>query len=81
MDYIQRASIFHSFLSFYFNSMKSQGFLLSFQGNLLLAAKRAEAAVLAFRGALELRPDIRSYQGATFKGEHSALPLTYSCLM
>lgn len=33
------------------------------QGNLLLTMKRAEAAVPAFRGAQELRPDIRSYQG------------------
>ncbi|KAG2727196.1 hypothetical protein I3843_01G142800 [Carya illinoinensis] len=33
------------------------------KGNLLLTAKRAEAAVIAFRGAQELRPDIRSYQG------------------
>ncbi|KAL4642838.1 hypothetical protein ACB092_02G048800 [Castanea dentata] len=33
------------------------------KGNLLLTAKRAEAAVVAFRSAHELRPDIRSYQG------------------
>ncbi|MED6221516.1 Anaphase-promoting complex subunit 7 [Stylosanthes scabra] len=33
------------------------------KGNLLLTTKRAEAAVSAFRGAQELRPDIRSYQG------------------
>lgn len=33
------------------------------QGNLLLTMKRTEAAVSAFRGAQELRPDIRSYQG------------------
>ncbi|KAK4586830.1 hypothetical protein RGQ29_023838 [Quercus rubra] len=33
------------------------------KGNLLLTAKRAEAAVVAFRSAQELRPDIRSYQG------------------
>ncbi|KAL1288858.1 hypothetical protein HN51_057317 [Arachis hypogaea] len=33
------------------------------KGNLLLTMKRAEAAVSAFRGAQELRPDIRSYQG------------------
>lgn len=43
----------------------------SFQGNLLLTVKRAEDAVVAFRSAQELRPDIRSYQGATFKGECS----------
>lgn len=35
-----------------------------FQGNLLLAMKQPEAAVSAFRSAQELRPDIRSYQGA-----------------
>ncbi|KAK7245695.1 hypothetical protein RIF29_40544 [Crotalaria pallida] len=33
------------------------------KGNLLLTMKRAEAAVSAFRGAQELRPDIRAYQG------------------
>ncbi|XP_050371828.1 anaphase-promoting complex subunit 7 [Argentina anserina] len=33
------------------------------KGNLLLSMKRAEAAVIAFRAAQELRPDIRSYQG------------------
>ncbi|XP_050240151.1 anaphase-promoting complex subunit 7 [Quercus robur] len=33
------------------------------KGNLLLTAKRAEAAAVAFRSAQELRPDIRSYQG------------------
>ncbi|WCJ23534.1 Anaphase-promoting complex subunit 7 [Euphorbia peplus] len=32
------------------------------KGNLLLL-KRPEAAVIAFRGAQELRPDLRSYQG------------------
>lgn len=72
--YLESINISHVyfiyFCPFIFNSMLSQGFLSSFQGNLLLTAKRAEAAVIAFRGALELRPDIRSYQGATFKGEH-----------
>ncbi|KAH9765664.1 Anaphase-promoting complex subunit 7 [Citrus sinensis] len=33
------------------------------KGNLLLSMKRPEAAVIAFRGAQELRPDLRSYQG------------------
>ncbi|XP_045800773.1 anaphase-promoting complex subunit 7 [Trifolium pratense] len=33
------------------------------KGNLLLTMKRAEPAVSAFRGAQELRPDIRTYQG------------------
>ncbi|EEF45499.1 anaphase-promoting complex subunit 7 [Ricinus communis] len=33
------------------------------KGNLLLSLKRPEAAVIAFRGAQELRPDLRSYQG------------------
>jgi hypothetical protein len=47
-------------------------FLSSFQGHLLLTTKQAESAVIAFRGAQELRPDIRSYEGANFKGEHSA---------
>ncbi|XP_041006837.1 anaphase-promoting complex subunit 7 isoform X2 [Juglans microcarpa x Juglans regia] len=42
------------------------------KGNLLLTAKRAEAAVIAFRGAQELRPDIRSYQGLV----HSYLSLS-----
>lgn len=33
------------------------------KGNLLLSTNRPEAAVLAFRSAQELRPDLRSYQG------------------
>ncbi|KAG4126622.1 hypothetical protein ERO13_D10G168100v2 [Gossypium hirsutum] len=33
------------------------------KGNLLLALKRPESAVMAFRGAQELRADLRSYQG------------------
>ncbi|XP_050220348.1 anaphase-promoting complex subunit 7 isoform X2 [Mercurialis annua] len=33
------------------------------KGNLLLSLKRPESAVIAFRGAQELRPDLRSYQG------------------
>lgn len=33
------------------------------KGNLLLSMNRPEAAVVAFRGAQELRPDLRSYQG------------------
>ncbi|TQD80041.1 hypothetical protein C1H46_034414 [Malus baccata] len=42
------------------------------KGNLLLSMKRAEAAVVAFRAAQELRPDIRSYQGLV----HSYLALS-----
>ncbi|KAI4345457.1 hypothetical protein L6164_012581 [Bauhinia variegata] len=42
------------------------------KGNLLLAMKRPEAAVVAFRAAQELRPDIRSYQGLV----HSYLALS-----
>ncbi|KAL5541811.1 hypothetical protein UlMin_009521 [Ulmus minor] len=42
------------------------------KGNLLLTMKRAEAAVIAFRVAQELRPDIRSYQGLV----HSFLSLS-----
>ncbi|XP_068333993.1 anaphase-promoting complex subunit 7-like [Pyrus communis] len=42
------------------------------KGNLLLSMKRAEAAVVAFRAAQELRPDIRSYQGLV----HSYLVLS-----
>ncbi|WMV10174.1 hypothetical protein MTR67_003559 [Solanum verrucosum] len=33
------------------------------KGNLYLSMNRPEAAVVAFRGAQELRPDLRSYQG------------------
>ncbi|XP_059632690.1 anaphase-promoting complex subunit 7 [Cornus florida] len=33
------------------------------KGNLFLSLNRPEAAVVAFRGAQELRPDLRSYQG------------------
>lgn len=40
--------------------------LVSFQGNLYLSMNRPEAAVIAFRGAQELRPDLRSYQGLVF---------------
>ena len=36
------------------------------QGKILLSLKRPEAAVLAFRGAQDLRSDLRSYQGAVF---------------
>ncbi|TYJ15351.1 hypothetical protein E1A91_A10G178400v1 [Gossypium mustelinum] len=36
------------------------GYLM--KGNLLLALKRPESAVMAFRGAQELRADLRSYQ-------------------
>nr|GMD63012.1 anaphase-promoting complex subunit 7 [Ipomoea batatas] len=35
------------------------------KGNLFLSMNRPEAAVIAFRGAQELRPDLRSYQGPT----------------
>ncbi|KAB2625244.1 anaphase-promoting complex subunit 7-like [Pyrus ussuriensis x Pyrus communis] len=42
------------------------------KGNLLLSMKRAEAAVVSFRAAQELRPDIRSYQGLV----HSYLALS-----
>lgn len=38
-------------------------FLIRIQGNLLFSMNRPEAAVVAFRGAQELRPDLRSYQG------------------
>lgn len=41
-------------------------FLVSFQGNLFLSMNRPEAAVIAFRGAQELRADLRSYQGVIF---------------
>ncbi|XP_075487663.1 anaphase-promoting complex subunit 7-like isoform X1 [Primulina tabacum] len=33
------------------------------KGNLFLSINRPEAAVVAYRGAQELRPDLRSYQG------------------
>ncbi|KAL6532255.1 Anaphase-promoting complex subunit 7 [Orobanche gracilis] len=33
------------------------------KGNLYLSMNRLEAALIAFRGAQELRPDLRSYQG------------------
>lgn len=39
-------------------------FPVRFKGNLLLSMKRPEAAVIAFRGAHELRADLRSYQGS-----------------
>nr|DAD37983.1 TPA_asm: hypothetical protein HUJ06_008624 [Nelumbo nucifera] len=37
------------------------GFIM--KGNLFLSLNRPDAAVTAFRGAQELRPDLRSYQG------------------
>lgn len=43
--------------------MLSQHILVNIQGNLFLSMNRPEAAVIAFRGAQELRPDLRSYQG------------------
>lgn len=42
------------------------------KGNLFLSMNRPEAAVVAFRGAQELRPDLRSYQGLV----HSYLALS-----
>ncbi|EPS67023.1 hypothetical protein M569_07749 [Genlisea aurea] len=33
------------------------------KGNLLMSMNRPEAAVVAYRGAQEIRPDLRSYQG------------------
>uniref|UniRef100_A0A2N9J0J6 Anaphase-promoting complex subunit 7 n=1 Tax=Fagus sylvatica TaxID=28930 RepID=A0A2N9J0J6_FAGSY len=42
------------------------------KGHLLLTTKQAESAVIAFRGAQELRPDIRSYEGLV----HSYLALS-----
>lgn len=36
------------------------------KGHLLLSMKRPEAAAVAFRGAQELRADIRSYQGSVY---------------
>ncbi|XP_057546258.1 anaphase-promoting complex subunit 7 [Amaranthus tricolor] len=36
------------------------------KGNLLLAMNRPDAAAAAFRGAQELKPDLRSYQGLVY---------------
>ena len=38
--------------------------------------KQPEAAVSAFRNAQELRPDIRSYQGATLRGKNHTVYTT-----
>lgn len=43
--------------------------LLFLQGNLFLLMNRPEAAVVAYRGAQELRSDLRSYQGMFSKGK------------
>lgn len=51
-----------------------------FQGNLLLALKRPEAAVIAFRGAQELRPDLRSYQGEICKDKLETKTSIMSCM-
>lgn len=47
-----------------FFNLNSLEFPEHLQGNLLLSMKRPEVAVIAFRGAQELRADLRSYQGA-----------------
>lgn len=53
-----------SFFCLYTLSMHSLLFsVLPAQGNLFLSLNRPDAAVTAFRGAQELKPDLRSYQG------------------
>ncbi|KAK3038988.1 hypothetical protein RJ639_027473 [Escallonia herrerae] len=52
---------------------KNDEAITSFEkGNLFLSLNRPDAAVIAFRSALELRPDLRSYQGLV----HSYLVLS-----
>lgn len=55
--------IFIGYLTFLASPDIDIHILTSYQGNLFLSMNRPEAAVVAFRGAQELRPDLRSYQG------------------
>ncbi|KAI9123049.1 hypothetical protein K1719_005938 [Acacia pycnantha] len=57
----ERRALSYAEQSIRINERHIPGYIM--KGNLLLTMKRPEAAVVAFRGAQELRPDIRSYQG------------------
>uniref|UniRef100_A0A2P2KKT8 Uncharacterized protein MANES_15G015300 n=1 Tax=Rhizophora mucronata TaxID=61149 RepID=A0A2P2KKT8_RHIMU len=57
----ERGALSYAEKSIRINERHIPGYIM--KGNLLLAMKRPEAAVVAFRGAQELRPDLRSYQG------------------
>ncbi|XP_021818704.1 anaphase-promoting complex subunit 7 [Prunus avium] len=66
----ERGSLSYAEKSIRIDERHIPGYIM--KGNLLLSMKRAEAAVVAFRVAQELRPDIRSYQGLV----HSYLALS-----
>ncbi|KAL6293214.1 hypothetical protein ACE6H2_001356 [Prunus campanulata] len=66
----ERGSLSYAEKSIRIDERHIPGYIM--KGNLLLTMKRAEAAVVAFRVAQELRPDIRSYQGLV----HSYLALS-----
>ncbi|KAJ7955055.1 anaphase-promoting complex subunit 7 [Quillaja saponaria] len=66
----ERAALSYAEKSIRIDERHIPGYIM--KGNLLLTMKRAEAAAIAFRGAQELRPDIRSYQGLV----HSYLSLS-----
>ncbi|CAL2227092.1 unnamed protein product [Prunus armeniaca] len=66
----ERGSLSYAEKSIRIDERHITGYIM--KGNLLLSMKRAEAAVVAFRAAQELRPDIRSYQGLV----HSYLALS-----
>lgn len=57
----ERAALSYAEKSIRIDERHIPGYIM--KGNLLLSMKRPEAAVIAFRGAQELRPDLRSYQG------------------
>ncbi|KAF5736956.1 anaphase-promoting complex subunit 7-like [Tripterygium wilfordii] len=57
----ERAALSYAEKSIRIDERHIPGYIM--KGNLLLSMKRPEAAVIAFRGAQELRADLRSYQG------------------
>lgn len=57
----ERTALSYAEKSIRINERHIPGYIM--KGNLLLSMKRPEAAAIAFRGAQELRADLRSYQG------------------
>ncbi|KAF3662346.1 Anaphase-promoting complex subunit 7 [Capsicum annuum] len=57
----ERGALSYSEKSIRIDERHIPGYIM--KGNLFLSMNRPEAAVVAFRGAQELRPDLRSYQG------------------
>ncbi|KAG8370003.1 hypothetical protein BUALT_Bualt14G0072400 [Buddleja alternifolia] len=57
----ERGALSYAEKSIHIDGRHVAGYIM--KGNLLLSMNRPEAAVIAYRGAQELRPDLRSYQG------------------